>query len=364
MAKVNRVRRRAAVNSLRRSVAVEWRIVGIVGLSAWCMAVMAGGWRPVPGASVSTPSVKATAQDMPSHSLAIGGLSRETLEPTLTQVAKQYGTDPVDARVDRVWRAIPGLCGWSLDIRRSLEQTLAAGDGWLHLSWKMVVPRRTLASLPAEPVYRGPAAEKSVCLMFNVSWGEAYLPSILSTLQRERAPATFFLDGAWVAKHPDLARQIASAGFAVGSHGTGHPDFRRLSPAQLEFQVAETNRRIESVCRRPVEVVAPPAGSFDRRFVQIARRHGLYTILWTADTVDWRRPPAAVIIQRAVGRAEPGALILMHPTEPTAQALPAVIRGLRQKGYLLKTVPAVVHEQPCVRPPQRLPIGREGVWQS
>ncbi|MCL6547976.1 MAG: polysaccharide deacetylase family protein [Alicyclobacillus sp.] len=276
------------------------------------------------------------------------------LTDTLRRAGERFGTQPVDARVDRVWHAVPGLCGWKLDEAESRRRSEQARDGKLHLVWRLTPPGRRLASLPPEPIYRGPATERSVCLMFNVSWGEEYLPSILRTLRQEQATATFFLDGAWVRKHPELARDIARSGFAVGSHGTGHPDFRRLSDSALERQVTETNARIRSVCGVAVTVIAPPAGSYDRRFVAIARRHGAYTILWTADTVDWRRPPASVIVRRAVSRAEPGALILMHPTEPTARALPQVIRGLRSRGFQFKTVPDVVSELPAVQPPSRL----------
>lgn len=141
-------------------------------------------------------------------------------------------------------------------------------------------------------------------------------------------------------------QQIAEDGHAVGSHGSGHPDFRKLSSFQLEQQIQGTNVVIKKVVGKNVRLLAPPAGSYDERTVQIARSHGIYTILWTADTIDWRRPPASTIVSRAVNGSEAGALILMHPTEPTAMALPQLIRSIARQGYQFKTVEQVVDEKP------------------
>ncbi|MCL6516214.1 polysaccharide deacetylase family protein [Alicyclobacillus sp.] len=278
----------------------------------------------------------------------------QSVAEQLTRVAETLNQPPVDARVDRVWHAIPGLSGWVLDVAQSERDTLAASDGMLHLVWRSAPPDRRLADLPPEPIYRGPKEEKAVSLMFNVSWGESYVPSILDTLRRAGVRATFFLDGAWVEKHPDLAKRIAAEGHAIGSHGRGHPDFRRLSADAQARNLVSTNETLQHTLGTTTDLFAPPAGSFDARTVETARRLGMYTILWTADTIDWRRPPASVIVDRVRRGLEPGALILMHPTEQTAEALPAILKLLDERGYQVKTVEAVVHEQRALAPPNAM----------
>lgn len=269
----------------------------------------------------------------------------------LQALNRSLGKPPVDARIDRVWHAVPGLTGYNLDIEQSLHQTGKADDERIHLVWRQVKPAKPLASLPAEPIYRGPSAEKSMALMFNVSWGEEYLPRILDVLKSEHVHATFFLDGDFVRKQPELAKRIAKEGHAIGSHGTGHPDFRKLSTSALERQVVETNASIAHTIGKPVDLLAPPAGSYDDRLVKIAARHHVYTILWTIDTIDWRRPPASAIESRVQQQKTPGGLVLMHPTLQTAQALPKILSELQNNGYHLKTVEDIVHERPFAPPP-------------
>ena len=65
---------------------------------------------------------------------------------------------------------------------------------------------------------------------------------------------------------------------------------------------------------------------------------GYKTVLWTIDTADWQRPAPTVIIDRVIERASNGALVLMHPTQPTLEALPIIIDQLLKKGFRLVTV--------------------------
>lgn len=311
----------------------------IVTLTALACGIVSVAGQPLACVYASTSRVSITSQE---------------LKHRLAQLQETLNTPAVDAHVNRVWHAVPGLCGWGLDIEQSIAQTGRLKDGHVHLAWRKILPQTSLASLPPEPIYRGPDGEKSMALMFNVSWGEEYLPQILQTLRDRHVHATFFLDGAWVAKHPNLAKRIAREGHAIGSHGTGHPNFRQLSASQLESQVIGTNQRIEHTLGRQVDLLAPPAGAYDERTVRIARAHRMYTILWSVDTVDWRRPPAAEIVQRVVQHEVAGGLVLMHPTAPTVAALPLVIGRLEAAGYHLKTVEDVVHEERAVSPPHTL----------
>jgi probable sporulation protein (polysaccharide deacetylase family) len=283
-----------------------------------------------------------------------GNIDEGDVMRQLGVVSESLQRPPVDAKIDRVWHAIPGLSGWKLEKEQSWIQTRQATDRKIHLVWVQVSPRQRLQDLRPSPIYRGPNAERSIALMFNVSWGENYIIPILTTLRQQHVHATFFLDGAFVKKYPGLVKEIAADGHVIGSHGTGHPDFRKLSSEGLRQQIVGTNQTIKNATGVDVHLIAPPAGAYDQRLVTLSHQYHSYVILWTVDTIDWRRPPANTIIQRVIGKAEPGALVLMHPTASTAAALPSIIRDLRGKGYQLKTVESIVKEVPASTPPTSL----------
>lgn len=287
--------------------------------------------------SANSGTTMALAKDLP---------KRELCSPKVLHEAEaKYAHPPVSAREDRVWHAIPGLNGWTLEEKKTQIATKAAADGKVHFVWRKTMPEVSLKSLLPSPIYRGPSDEKSIALMVNVSWGGEYLPTMLKTLAEENVHATFFLDGAWVQKNPGLTREIVQLGHAVGSHGTGHPDFRRLTTGQVEQQMQKTGMIIKKVTGRAPIAFAPPSGSYDNRAVAVAHRYHLPTILWTVDTIDWRKPSSQTIVSRVLRGSTPGSLVLMHPTEHTAQALPILIQGLRKKGYHFKTIDDVIGER-------------------
>ncbi|HMC09569.1 MAG TPA: polysaccharide deacetylase family protein, partial [Actinomycetota bacterium] len=60
-----------------------------------------------------------------------------------------------------------------------------------------------------------------------------------------------------------------------------------------------------------------------------------YVLGWTVDSLGWEGLSSAAIMQRCLARAVPGAVYLFHvgSRSQDAQALPAVIDGLRAQGY-------------------------------
>lgn len=182
-----------------------------------------------------------------------------------------------------------------------------------------------------------------VALMVNVDWGEEYLPAMLDVFDSKNVKATFFIVGRWARKNPDLLRQIAARGHEIASHGDQHKLATKLSDAELEQLISDGVSTLKDITgNQPAPLFAPPSGDADRRVVEAASKHGLKTILWTLDTVDWKKPSSAVIVRRAVERASAGALILMHPTKPTLDALPEIIDGLRRKSLEPVTVSQVM----------------------
>lgn len=62
------------------------------------------------------------------------------------------------------------------------------------------------------------------------------------------------------------------------------------------------------------------------------------TILWLADTVDWRKPETTKMVNRVLSKVENGTMILMHPTNPVAERLSLMITQIKEKRLKLGTV--------------------------
>jgi probable sporulation protein (polysaccharide deacetylase family) len=271
-------------------------------------------------------------------SIAADNISR-SLRETIEEEAVKRRIAPIDARMDRIWKAIPGYNGLKIDVEQTYRLMQDAPEhAPIRYVYREVPPKIGLDQLGPEPIYKGNPNKPMVALMINVAWGNEYLESMLKTLEKENVKATFFLDGSWLKKNTDAARLIQSFGHEISNHAYSHPDMSKLDRQSAYNQIAKTEALLHSTLGVSNKWFAPPSGDFNRTTIEVAAEQGLKTVLWTLDTVDWQHPPAASIVRKIRTRVEPGSLILMHPTDSSSEALPGIIAAIKQRGLSLGTV--------------------------
>lgn len=168
---------------------------------------------------------------------------------------------------------------------------------------------------------------------------------MLATLKQHHVTATFFLEGRWAQKYPELAQMITDAGHEVGNHSFTHPDMKNLSTVQIQQEIAKTNGVIKATTGSIPKWFAPPSGSFKDEVVKIASNEEMGTIMWSVDTIDWQKPTPDVLIQRVMSKVHNGAIILMHPTAATAQSLEQLILQIKNNKLQINTVSNLVSEE-------------------
>lgn len=187
------------------------------------------------------------------------------------------------------------------------------------------------------PIYHGPSERRLIALTFNVCWGEEHLPKMLRCLRENKVGATFFLGGQWVEKYPELAREIGR-NFEVGNHGYAHRHPDQLSTADNLAEIRRSEAVIQNTLRKRPRLFSPPYGECGPPVLEAADKAGYRVIMWSIDPVDWRPQPAPVISSKIITKAHNGAIVLLHPTAATAEALPAIINNLAGRGFEFVTV--------------------------
>ena len=189
------------------------------------------------------------------------------------------------------------------------------------------------------PVYSVQRQEALVALTFNCAWDQNDIPQLLELLEQEKIKATFFLVGQWMEQYPDSVRQIAKAGHEIGNHSYSHVDFVGADEETIRQQMEKTDALIRELTGQKSTLARVPSGSYDSRVIRFLRQQGYEVIQWDVDSVDWKKPPAEEIVQKVVGKAQNGSIVLFHSgAATTLQALPDVIAGLREKGFGFSTV--------------------------
>jgi peptidoglycan-N-acetylglucosamine deacetylase len=272
--------------------------------------------------------------------------TKDDLMKKISDYGEQHKIEPIDAKIDRVWKAIPGYNGLVVDSKASYKNMEPSTDFDTNkLIFKEISPEIHLNDLDPSPIYRGNPQKPMVTLLINVAWGNEYIPGILKTLKESQVKATFFFDGSWVKNNPDLATMISLGGHEIGNHAYSHPDLKQRSREETMDELKKTNDVIEETLGIKPIWFAPPSGSFNQETIFVANELGMKTILWTVDTVDWKKPATSEMVRRVVSGVENGTMVLMHPTKAAFEGLETMIIEIKGKGYRLGTVSDLMSEK-------------------
>jgi probable sporulation protein (polysaccharide deacetylase family) len=270
----------------------------------------------------------------------------DPLYQNIIKNAPTYEIPPKDATIDRVWKAIPGYNGQKVDIEASYKNMKNIGVfNEKKLVFTQTKPKVHLQDLPAAPIYKGHPDKPMVTFIINVAWGNEYLSEMLATLKKHNISVSFFLEGNWVKKNPDLAKMIVSSGHEVGNHSYSHPDMKQLTAGRAREQMVKTNEIIEAATGEKCIWFAPPSGSYRDETIKVADELNMKTVMWTVDTVDWKKPSPDVLINRVMTKIDNGSMVLMHPTESTAKSLNRLITQIKQKELKIGTVSELMSEE-------------------
>jgi peptidoglycan/xylan/chitin deacetylase (PgdA/CDA1 family) len=239
----------------------------------------------------------------------------------------------------------------------------AAGNG-AHPSARHAIRRRHSDARAIDRVLRytafiaaGTPRRRVIALTFD-DGPSPYTPEIVRILVRWYVPATFFVVGQQLRYFSAGVRDELRHGFEVGDHTENHAWLVRLGAAQQRAQVGAVAGQLQRLGGPAPRLFRPPYGVWNSTTLATLRRLHMLMVLWSIDPGDWRRPGTKAIVSDVLSHSKPGAIVILHDgggdRNETAAALPAIIRGLRRRGYTLVSVPRLLALDPPGRR-QRIP---------
>ena len=194
-------------------------------------------------------------------------------------------------------------------------------------------------------VWRGPATRRRVALTFDDGPDPIWSERILELLARREVRASFFLVGERAAQAPETVRRIAAADHEIGSHGWSHGSLWLCGPQRTEVEIGRAHRLLSDASGRSLRHFRPPWGMVNAAMFGALRRHGERCVFWSIQPEGQRPASAERQVARVLRAAHPGAIVDLHDAEGTPaapqrllQALPALLDGLRERGYAFTTV--------------------------
>lgn len=170
-----------------------------------------------------------------------------------------------------------------------------------------------------------------------------FAADIVDELEQAGAPATFFISGRWAEAHPaELRRLAAEPRFEIALHGYRHRHMTGASHDAIVAEIEDGRAALLQLGETPQALFRPPYGEMPRVMQEAARDAGVMPVLWDVAPGDPDPHETAARIERDVLRhVEGGSIVVMHVNGrgvATAAALPAVLKGIEERGLRLATV--------------------------
>src|ERR1700730_7924443 len=158
-------------------------------------------------------------------------------------------------------------------------------------------------------VTNGVTTDPVAAITFDDGPHPSFTPRIIEILRAHRAYATFFMIGEAAQRYPDLVRQVAQAGHAIGNHSWDHPCFPSLSGRERRKQITDCRRAIAPY---GCQLFRPPYGdqNLASRLDALWMRYQVVT--WSIDTKDWLNHTPEGIVDKVLAEIQPGCIILFH----------------------------------------------------
>jgi peptidoglycan/xylan/chitin deacetylase (PgdA/CDA1 family) len=195
-------------------------------------------------------------------------------------------------------------------------------------------------------IEHGSRDSRKIALTFDAcptTLPDEYDEKVIDVLLRKNTPATLFLSGRWVEKNPEKVKSLAARPqFEIANHAFWHPHLLEKDDDRILRELKRTQAIIKKTTGGTPRYFRPPYGEVDERVAAIAQKAGLSTIQYDIASGD---PDAGLSPQRIIKSilrdAKGGSIIVFHMNRKgvhTAEVLPDIIDGLRERGFTLVTV--------------------------
>ncbi len=212
-------------------------------------------------------------------------------------------------------------------------------------------PDVTGLRFPSGLTIPGGTKHRAILFTFDDGPSRRTTPRLLDMLDELGIRAVFFVKSEsfgnanpWEREHAEILREIVRRGHTVGNHTETHRQLPLLRNAEIEAELALSERKIERVLGSRTRLIRPPGGALSHRVEQLLGENGYTSVMWALYGGDLEvRTPEDVVrtIFRVLERREQdtgdrGGIVLMHDTKQhSLDAVPRLVRALQKRNCKL-----------------------------
>lgn len=189
-------------------------------------------------------------------------------------------------------------------------------------------------------IYKGRSRSRAVALTFDDGPDPLSTPALLALLAAHRVPATFFVSGSKVDRHPCLVDAILQHGHTIGNHSYHHDPlvyFKGQRALRREIEATQAALKPFGVIPR---VYRPPVGIVGPGLRQPLQDAGLRVVNFSCRAFDRGNKRIPGIATRILEQVRSDDIILLHDSLPLGEdsrrawlrEMEVLLNGLRRRG--------------------------------
>ena len=181
---------------------------------------------------------------------------------------------------------------------------------------------------------------REICLTFD-DGPSPYSAKLLDVLARYKVPATFFIIGHRITRHPDILRRMVYEGHIIANHSWRHDRQPRLSSRTITNRLAWFDTHLAKALGEKYRCdyfrLPYNSGKNNERVNKTLAPHFKYVLDWSIDPRDWDYRQRKHIVKNVMDHARKrGAILLMHDNQKSsylAAKVDHLVRTLLKSGF-------------------------------
>ncbi|GLX00735.1 hypothetical protein Misp02_48210 [Microtetraspora sp. NBRC 16547] len=178
-------------------------------------------------------------------------------------------------------------------------------------------------------------------------------PRLIAELRRLKVPATIFMTGLWIERYPRVAAGLAADPlFEVADHSYDHeafstPCYGLGRTGDMRLSLRRTEALLDRLNPGHPRFFRFPGGCYDKAALKAVAAEGLTPVQWDVVGGDAFATSPDAIVKQTLDHVRGGSIVVLHlgggkPSGLTDKALPAIVRGLRERGLRPVTLSTLV----------------------
>lgn len=178
-----------------------------------------------------------------------------------------------------------------------------------------------------------PTTEKVIFLTFDDGPIPDITETVLETLEKFEAKATFFSIGDNVRKHPDVFQSVKKRGHSIGNHTFNHMNGWKTEDRIYLHNIQKCQEQLDL----PTRLFRPPYGRIKRSQSKVVLEER-QIIMWDVLSGDFSpNLTPEICLKKSIQHTHPGSIVLFHDSIKASKnmlyTLPRYLEHFVERGY-------------------------------